>query len=45
MLEGFLKDHVTQKTGIMMLKYNHRNKFYFKIGNSYLKKKNTLLIK
>ncbi len=24
-LEGFLKDHVTLKTGVMMLKIHHRN--------------------
>ncbi len=32
--EGFLKDHVTLKTGVMMLKiqlYHHRNKLHFKI--------------
>jgi len=27
-LEGFLKDHVTPKTGVMMLKI-HRNEFHF----------------
>jgi len=33
MLERFLKDHVTLKTGVMMLKiklYNHRNKLNLK---------------
>jgi len=33
MLERFLKDHVTLKTGVMMLKiklYDHRNKLNFK---------------
>ena len=33
-LEWFLKDHVTLKTGVMMLKiqlYHHRNKLHFKI--------------
>ncbi len=38
-LEWFLKDHVTLKTGVMMLKiqlYNQRNKLHFKI---YLNRK------
>jgi len=33
-LEGFLKDHMTLKPGVMMLKiqlYHHKNKVYFKI--------------
>jgi len=33
-LKGLLKDHVTLKTGVMMLKIklcHHRNKLYFKI--------------
>jgi len=33
-LERFLKDHETLKTGIMMLKiqpYHHKNKLHFKI--------------
>jgi len=32
-LECFLKDHVTLKTGVMMLKYSfdHRNKLHFTI--------------
>jgi len=33
-LEGFLKDHMTLKTGVMMLKiqlYHHKNNVYFKI--------------
>ncbi len=44
MLEWFMKDHVTQKTVVMMLKIqlcHHRNKLHFKI---YLNRKQCFLL-